>query len=150
MKIKLVLKIIFLVICLFMAYGIMRATSSDEFKEQLNSMFTAESETIDWCPEHVVDFEWKDKTNKNGRINDWINQDVQTIKKNFCKVGMSRINSPPKPDIGFKPLLIANSAEAKSNLLEWNEDFKIFRIQSIIFKSQSLEALLFKAPDKKN
>jgi hypothetical protein len=137
MKTKLILKVGFLVICLAIALSLMNFFSSDSFKKELNDIFAANVKVMKWCPDHTVDFQWMETDLSNPEIVKWKLKSSDEIKKNFCAISMdaAEIKSTNQE---FKPLLMAQSAEAKTVLLEWNREMKLFRVQGIVFSSQHL------------
>jgi chaperone required for assembly of F1-ATPase len=125
------------VICLAIALSLMNFFSSESFNKDLNDIFAANVKTMKWCPDHTVDFQWMESDASFSEIEKWKTKSADEIKNNFCAISMdaSEVKSPTKE---FKPLLMAQSAEAKTVLLEWNPLEKLFRVQGIIFASQHM------------
>ena len=138
MKLKFIFRLVFLVICLALVILAMRFSGSSSFKDGLNEIFVTDVKTLKWCPDHVVDFKWLEKNLKSKGLEKWSNASPKQIEKTFCAVAMEPVNPPSSPQIELHPLVEAQSAEAKTALLEWNPESKLYRVQGMLFKSSSL------------
>ncbi len=132
---KLIFKIVFLLLCLGIVISAMRCSSSLEFKEQIQQIFSSPIQRMKWCPDHVVDFQWQDT---NEVINTkFAKMNSAELKNIFCVMPMEPTSDSDK-NISFKPLLKVQSAEAKTAYLEWNPEAKVFRVQGIVFRSSAI------------
>ena len=148
MKLKLIIKIVLLIFSLVAVILAMKLTSSGGFKQGMNQIFTAADteKTMHWCPEHVVDFKWLATDLPKAAQVKWLGATPEQIKDIFCLVTMDASEGFDMSQIQFKPLLLAQSAEAKTALLEWNPESNIFRVQGMPFKSASLSRELLDDP----
>lgn len=138
MKLKLILKVSLLAFCLVFVIAAMKLTSSSGFKQEITQMFSTNLQTMKWCPEHTVDFQWLEK-NLNAQSNsNWTQASSKTIEKTFCAPVMEPITGVDPAKAQFKPLLLAQSAEAKTAVLEWAPKEHLFRVQGMPFKSARL------------
>ncbi len=130
----------------------MQIFSSSSFKDGVNQLFASDtSQTMRWCPDHVVDFQWQDTNLAPAAQAKWSQAKPEQIKKAFCSITMDsgKTNASDQLNLSqlqFKPLLLAQSAEAKTALLEWNPESKAFRVQGMLFKSASLSRELLDDP----
>ena len=138
MKLKLILKVSLLVFCLVFVIAAMKLTSSSTFKQEIAQIFSTNLKTMKWCPEHTVDFQWLEK-NLNAQANsNWSNASSDSIRKTFCSPVMEPVSDVDMARVEFKPLLLAQSAEAKTALLEWAPQSHLYRVQGMPFKSARL------------
>ena len=138
MKLKFIFRLLFLIFCLAVVILAMQFSSSSSFKDSLNQIFATDIKTLKWCPDHVVDFKWLEKNLKFKGLEKWTMATPKQIEKTFCAVAMEPVNLPNLPQIELHPLVEAQSAEAKTALLEWNPESKLYRVQGMLFKSTSL------------
>ncbi len=117
----------------------MKLTSSGGFQQGLEQIFSTDtSKTMRWCPEHVVDFKWEATYLPEQSKTKWLGATPEQIKDVFCVITMDASDGLDMSQLQFKPLLLAQSAEAKTALLEWNSESNVFRVQGMPFKSASL------------
>lgn len=145
MKLKFIFRLIFLVFCLALVIAAMQLSSSSGFKDGLNQIFATDVKTLKWCPNHVVDFNWLEKNMKLKGLEKWMAASPKQIEKTFCSLAMEPVNLPNLPQLELRPLVEAQSAEAKTALLEWNPESKLYRVQGMLFKSSSLSRELLDA-----
>lgn len=144
---KLIIKIVILTFCLAMVAAAMKLSTSTNFKEGIDQLFSMDSgTTMKWCPDHVVDFQWVDPAMPAAFVAKWQSAKPEQIKSRFCAVTMEPLSGPDTAQLQFKPLLLAQSAEAKTALLEWNSELRVFRVQGMPFKSASLSRELLDDP----
>ncbi len=147
MKLKLIIKIVLLIFSLAAVFLAMKLTSSSGFKQGVNQIFiTDTAKTMNWCPQHVVDFKWLATDLPKAAQVKWLGATPEQIKDIFCVVTMDASEGLDMSQIQFKPLLLGQSAEAKTALLEWSSESKIFRVQGMPFKSASLSRELLDDP----
>ena len=101
-------------------------------------MFSTNLQTMKWCPEHTVDFQWVEKGLSAQSNSNWAQASSKSIEKTFCAPVMEPITDIDLAQVEFKPLLLAQSAEAKTALLEWAPQSHLFRVQGMPFKSARL------------
>ena len=148
MKLKLIIKIMLLIFSLAAVILAMKLTSSGGFQQGLSQIFysTDTSKTMRWCPEHVVDFKWEATDLPEQSKTKWLGATPEQIKDIFCVITMDVSDGSDLSQLQFKPMLLAQSAEAKTALLEWNSESKVFRVQGMPFKSASLSRELLDDP----
>ena len=140
---KLIFKVIALVFFLGLVIMSMKFSNSGNFKEGLGQIFAVDGEkTMSWCPDHVVDFQWTTSDLPEKTKAKWVSAKADAVKSQFCTIPTDPVDhqkmNTDVATIQFKPLLLAQSAEAKTALLEWNPESKLFRVQGMPFKSTSL------------
>lgn len=146
MKQKLILKVSFLICCLILVVIIMNYSTSIRFKQGLSQFFSESGQTMKWCPEHVIDFKWLEESLTLQAKEKWSHATPKQIQEVFCSVLIEPIENRDLTKIQFKPLLLALSAEAKSALLEWSPESKMYRVQGMPFKSTRLTRELLDDP----
>lgn len=147
MKSKLIVKVVLLVFSLGMVILAMQLFASSSFKDGVNQMFSADTgKTMRWCPDHVVDFQWQDPNLPQVTQAKWAQAKPEQVRKAFCSVTMDTPDTTDLSQLRFKPLLMAQSAEAKTATLEWSPESKVFRVQGMPFKSTSLSRELLDDP----
>lgn len=138
MKLKLILKVSLLVFCLVIVIAAMKMTSSTSFKQDISQIFATNLQTMKWCPDHTVDFQWLEKNLNAQASSSWSQASSKDIEKTFCAPVMEPVNGVDLAQVEFKPLLLAQSAEAKKAVLEWAPQSHLFRVQGMPFKSARL------------
>lgn len=144
MQMKIILKVLFLVLCLIAAFGLMRLISSTEFKGNLNDVFTSGGKTMKWCPDHVIDYHWNEHLDSPFIQTEFKNAPAGKIAEAFCSLPIDDFENEALAFKEFEPLLSVQSAEAKGATLEWNSKEKLFRVQGLVFKSKRLTERLQK------
>lgn len=138
MNAKLIFKVSFLVFCLVLVFLAIKTSKSNTFQDGLNQIFTTDVKIMKWCPDHVVDFNWLEKNFSKKFVDQWVLATPSKIESRFCRIPLESTEVANFDAIKFKPLLQAQSAEAKTAILEWSPESKLFRVQGITFKSTSL------------
>ncbi|MBC7420956.1 MAG: hypothetical protein H7328_09525 [Bdellovibrio sp.] len=128
------LKVGILGIALFMVIGGIGFFNSMDFKKSINDFFGFDVKVYTWCPNHTVDFQWKNEAIPEK----WKKASPSEIQAKFCQVSMEPIRNVDLAKLTFKPLLKAQSATAQTALLEWNSEAHVFRAQGLPFYSSSL------------
>lgn len=146
MKLKLFLKVSLLAFCLVIVIAAMNLTSSAGFKQDISQIFSSNLQTMKWCPEHTIDFQWLEKNLNAQASSNWSNASSKLIEKTFCSLVMEPVVDVDLAQVVFKPLLLAQSAEAKTALLEWSPQSHLFRVQGMPFKSTRLSRELLDEP----
>ena len=147
MKSKLIIKVVLLAFSLGMVILAMQLFASNSFKDGVNQMFSTDTgKTMRWCPNHVVDFQWQDPNLAPAAQTKWSHAKPEQVRKAFCSVTMDTPDGTDLTQLQFKPLLMAQSAEAKTATLEWNPESRAFRVQGMPFKSASLSRELLDDP----
>ncbi len=135
---KLVYRILFLAFFLVLVVVAMNFTASGGFKAGINDVFSVETKIMKWCPDHLVDFQWIETNINQNKLFQWSQAKPAEIRKVFCAIEMEATGDVNLAKVVFKPLLLAQSAEAKSALLEWSLESKVFQVQGVPFKSTRL------------
>ena len=123
-----------LLIALAMVIGGMGFFNSLDFKKSINNFFGFDVKTYTWCPEHTVDMLWLDDSVPET----WKKAGSSEIQSKFCSVAMQPIQNVDLQKMIFQPLLKAQSATAKTALLEWNSKERVFKANGLPFYSTSL------------
>ncbi len=140
---KIFLQVFMLAILLVMVLMAMGYTKSSNFKSLVKLVFGVnESKAYTWCPDHAIDFVWKDPRAKEKfkALDNW------TLEKQFCSLEMEPLQGVDLAQIQFKPLLRVQSAEAKVGLLEFSREAKVFQVNGLPFSSTYLRREILDEP----
>ncbi|OFZ28638.1 MAG: hypothetical protein A2622_05990 [Bdellovibrionales bacterium RIFCSPHIGHO2_01_FULL_40_29] len=144
---KLLIKVLVLGFGLAMVITTMKFSNSSHFKEGINQLFAVDSgKNLRWCPDHVVEFQWMSPALPSSVTTRWSAAKARDVQNVFCEVAMEATDGLNLTQIQFTPLLLAQSAEGKTALLEWSPESKVFRVQGMPFKSARLSRELLDDP----